>query len=167
MSSFNLIIDEGDRSVSCDVQQYVKYGNDSQHGLSWFYAKYTHTQLGHTFVMNIWSVDPNKGKSTLTRPNDVITCQFQISYLICLLVLCCYRRIGSPKYSLSNLKLITSLSPLKTVWRSIQLKHGLNYTIWLCNKYMFILSCMFWMTLLSYIGSCSIQSGKFSSSYDI
>ena len=45
---------------------------------------------------------------------------------------------------------------------SIQLKHGLNYTVRLCNKYMFILSCMLWTTLLPCKGSCSIQSSKIS-----
>ena len=60
----------------------------------------------------IWTTD--KGKRTLPRQCHVILCHFQITYIICLIVLCCYRRSLPPWYPLSNLKEITSLPPLKT-----------------------------------------------------
>ena len=50
----------------------------------------------------------------LPRQSHVISCHFQIKYIICLMVLCCYRRSLPPWYPLSNLKEITFLLPLKT-----------------------------------------------------
>ena len=46
-----------------------------------------------TVVVNIWNIDA-KG---LLGPNHVILWQFQIPFLICWLVLCCYNRLGSPQ----------------------------------------------------------------------
>ena len=66
MSSFNLVIDEGDRSVSCNVQQYSKYGYITHHRLCCLHAKYYHTQLGYMVVMSIWIVDAQQRHSYLT-----------------------------------------------------------------------------------------------------
>ena len=46
------------------------------------------------------------------------------------------------------------------------LKHGLNYTVRLWNKHMYILSSVFW-TMTSFKWSCYIHSSKISASYDI
>ena len=66
MSSFNLVIDDGYHSVSCNVQQYSKYGYITHHGLCCLYAKYHHTQLGYTVFMSIWNTDAQQRQSYLT-----------------------------------------------------------------------------------------------------
>ena len=50
MSSYILLIDDGECSVSCDVQQYSKYGYTTHHALVCLHAKCHNTKLGHTVV---------------------------------------------------------------------------------------------------------------------
>ena len=168
MSSFNLVIDEGDRSASCNVQQYSRYGYITHHGLCCLYAKYDHTQLGYTVVISIWNVDALQRQSYLSwaKLYYIMSVSNKLSYLLVSIMLLSQVRVTivfTAKFKIDNM----TFTIKRQFWRTIQLKHGLNYTVRLCNKYMFILSCMFWTTLLPCKGSCSIQSSNISSSYDI
>ena len=68
-SSFNLVIDEGNLSVSGDAQQCSKYVYIIHHGLFCLHAQSHYTTLGN---MNNWNVDIEQ------RPNHIISWQFEI-----------------------------------------------------------------------------------------
>ena len=57
MSSSNLVIDEGNLSVSGDVRQCSTSGYIILHGLFCLHAKDQYTRLGHTIVMKIWNAE--------------------------------------------------------------------------------------------------------------
>ena len=165
MSSFKLAIDKGDRSVSCDVQQYSKYGYITHHELFCLYAMYHNTQLGHAVVMNIWNVDAQLRQRyfTWTESCYIVLVLNKLSYLLISMMLLSQDRVTiifAVKFEINNM----TFTIKKLFWMSIQLEHRLYYIVRLHNKYTYISSCMFWMALLSCKGSSSIQSSKMSSS---
>ena len=89
MSNFNLAIDEGDRSASCDVQQYSKYGYITHHGLCRLHAKYHHTQMGYTVVMCIWNVDAQQRQRDFTWAKlcYMMSVSNKLSYLLVSIIL--------------------------------------------------------------------------------
>ena len=94
MSSFKLVID-GDHSVSCDVQQYCKYGYITRHGLCCLHAKYHHTQLGYTVVMCIWNAGAQQRQSYLTWAKScyIMPVSNKLSYLHVSIVLLSQDRV--------------------------------------------------------------------------
>ena len=114
MSIFILVVNEGKLSVPGDNQRCSNCGVNTRHGPFKTYAKHHCSKLGHAVVMNIWNIDAWPRQKSLPRQSHVISLYFQIKYLICLIVLYCYRRSLPLWYPLSNLKEITSLSPLET-----------------------------------------------------
>ena len=156
------------RSVSCDVQQYSKYGYITHCRLFCLHAKYYHTQLGHTIVMNIWNVDAQQMLSYLTwaEPCYIMSVSNKLSYLLVSVMLLSQDRVTirfTVKFEIKNI----AFTIKDNFEGQCKLKHGLNYTVRLYNEYMYMLSCMFWMAVLSCKESCSIQPSKMSSCYDI
>ena len=113
MSSFNLVIDEGDRSVSYNGQQFpnmviLHYRLCSSH------VKCHHTKLGHMVVIDIWNVDAQQRETYLTWAEScyIMSVLNNLSYLLVSIMLLSQDRVPMIFiYSLSNLRLITSLSP--------------------------------------------------------
>ena len=107
MSSFSLVIDEGDRSVSCDVQQYSKYGYITHHWLCCLHAKYHHTKLRHTVIMNIWNVDAQQRQKdpTWTGLCYVMSVSRKLFYLLVSLMLLSQDRVTiilTVKFKINN-----------------------------------------------------------------
>ena len=92
-SSFNLVIDGGYLSVSGDVEQCSKYGHITHHRP---HAKYDYTKSRLTAVMRIWNVDAQQRQRYLTWAELCYIMSVSKTLSICLLVLYCFRRIGSP-----------------------------------------------------------------------
>ena len=64
--------------------------------------------------MNIWNIDAWQRQRYLTYAESCFFMSLSDKYLICLIALCCYRISLPPWYPLSDLKEITSPSPLRT-----------------------------------------------------
>ena len=127
-----------------DSQWCSNYGRITHHGPFKTHAKYHCSKLGQTVVMNIWNKDAWQRQNTSPRQNHVISCHFQINYLIWLIVFCCYRRSLPPWYPLSNLiwKKKNTLSPLKAFLKAnlteTRLKLHRQVIQWIhvyCNDY--------------------------------
>ena len=108
MSSFNLVIDGGDRSVSSDVQQYSKYGYITHHDLCCLHAKYHHTQLGYTVVMSIWNVDAQQRQRYLNWDKScyIMSVSHKLSYLFVSIILLSQDRITiifTVKFKINNI----------------------------------------------------------------
>ena len=108
MSRFNLVTDEGDRSVSCDFQQYAKYGYNTHHGLCCLHAKYHRTQLGHAVVMSIWNVDAQQRQRHLNKAEScyIMSVSNKLSYLPVSIILLSQDKVTiifTVKYNISNI----------------------------------------------------------------
>ena len=113
MSIFILVVNEGKLSVPGDNQQCSNYGCNTRHGKFNRYDKYRCSKLGHAVVVNIWNIDVWPRQKHLT---PAVSCYFMSlseKYLICLIVLCCYRRPLPQWYPLSYLTEITIEDILK------------------------------------------------------
>ena len=76
MSSFNLVVDQWDLSEPGDSQQFSKYGYITYQALFCQHAKYSHTKLGQTVVMNIWNVDDRQ--ANVPYPGGILL--FRVSF---------------------------------------------------------------------------------------
>ena len=111
MPSFNLVIDDGDHSVSCNVQQYSKYGYITHHGLCCLHAKYHHTQLGYTVVMSIWNTDAQQRQSYLTWAKScyIMLVSNKLSYMLVIIMLLSQDRVTTictVKFKINNIAFI-------------------------------------------------------------
>ena len=87
MSNFNLVIYEGNRSVSCDVQRYYKYGYIARHRLCCLHATYHHSELRYTVIMGIWDVDVQQRQRYLNWAKLCYIMSNKLSYLLASIVL--------------------------------------------------------------------------------
>ena len=97
MSSFNLIIiDVGGYSVSCDFQQYSKYGYITNHVLMCLRAKWHYTKLGYAVVMNTWNVDAQQRRRLLTWAEScyILSVSNNSSYLLVSIMLLSQNRVA-------------------------------------------------------------------------
>ena len=98
MSIFTLVVNEGKLYVPGDNQRCSNCGYNTRHGLFKTYAKHHCSRLGQAVVMNIWNMDAWPRQKSISRQSHFISLYFQINYLICLIVLYCYRRSLPPWY---------------------------------------------------------------------
>ena len=137
MLSFNLVID--DWGPSCDVQQYSKFGYIIHHGLI-LHAKYHHTKFGHAVAKNIWNVDAQQRQRYCTWADwcYVMSVSNKFYLLVSIMLLSQDRAIMifTVKFRINNIAFTILF------WRSIQLRHGLNYTIWYIYIYICFMVCI-------------------------
>ena len=145
----------------------VTNGYITQHRPFCLHAKYHYINLGHMVVMIIWNVDAQKGKVTfLAEFCYIMSVSNKLSYLLVSIMMLSQDKVSiifTAKFKIDNMTFTIKRQP----WRSIKLKHGLNYTVRLCSRYMYILWFLFWQIILPFKGSCCIHSSEISASYDI